>query len=264
MVASHPEVPRFQADLAFSYNNAGAMLAATGDVAKALVSHAQAIRVWKGLVRKHPDPEFRVGLGQSYGNFGECTGRAGRLNEAIDTIRKGVDVLEIMVRENGTVPLYRQKLGHSLTTLGEMCFYAGRQAEAEESLRKALALAEPLARENPAVSEFQMTASQVLDDLGHLLARDGRRDAEARLCFETALTKAKNLTKDQYGGYSIAYSYRGLGKLFRKEKRPADALEALQKAVTIGETILLPPYSLYELACAGRCAAPSSARVRQR
>ena len=91
---------------------------------------AQAIRVWKGLVRKHPDPEFRVGLGQSYGNFGECTGRAGRLNEAIDTIRKGVDVLEIMVRENGTVPLYRQKLGHSLTTLGEMCFYAGRQAEA--------------------------------------------------------------------------------------------------------------------------------------
>ena len=57
---------------------------------------------------------------------------------------------------------------------------AGRQAEAEESYRKALAVAEPLARENPAVSEFQMTASQVLDDLGHLLARDGRRDAEAR------------------------------------------------------------------------------------
>ena len=74
-----------------------------------------------------------------------------------------------------------------------------------------------------------MTASQVLDDLGHLLARDGRRDAEARLCFETALTKAKNLTKDQYGGYSIAYSYRGLGKLFPKGKTAGGRVGSLAK-----------------------------------
>ena len=30
----------------------------------------QAIRIWEGLVREHRDPEFRVGLGQSYSNFG--------------------------------------------------------------------------------------------------------------------------------------------------------------------------------------------------
>jgi eukaryotic-like serine/threonine-protein kinase len=252
LVASHPEVPRFQADLAFSYNNAAAMLSATGEVAEALASQAQAIDVWEGLIGKHPDPEFRVGLGQSYSNFGETAGRAGRPEEAIATIRKGVDVLEIVVRENDAVPLYRQKLGHALAVLGEKYFYlfTDRQSESAECYRKALAIAERLVRENPAVSEFQMTECQVLDDLGHLLARDGRRDAEARTCFETALKRAKNLTSEHYGAFSSAYSYRGLGKLFRKENRPAEALEALQKAVTIGETILLPPYSLYELACA--------------
>ncbi len=250
LVASHPEVPRFQADLAFSYNNAGAMLAATGELDEALASQSRAIGVWERLIREHRDPEFRVGLGLTYSNFGENTSHAGRLDDAIDTIRKAVDVLEMVVRENDSVPLYRQKLCHALLVLGETYFYHLANREAEESFRKALAIAEPLAKENPAVSEFQMTASQVFDDLGHLLARDGRRDTEARLCFETALTTAKKLTNDQYGSFSVAYSYRGLGKLFRKEKRPADALEALQKAVTIGETILLPPYSLYELACA--------------
>ena len=227
------------------------MLSATGEIAEALASLSQSIRVWEGLIRKHPDPEFRVGLGQAYSNFGGNIGPAGRLDEAIDTIRKAVDVLEAVVRENDTVPLYRQKLGHSLISSGRCISIALPTARLrrEESLSKS-----PGRRRTPGERESSgfpvQSASQVLDDLGHLLAQDGRRDAEARLCFETALKRAKNLTNAHYGGFSLAYSYRGLGKLFRKEKRRRTRWKPCKRPSRLARPFSLPPYSLYELACA--------------
>ena len=183
----------------------------------------------------------------------------------LSTIRKAVDVLERVVRENDPSPIYRQQARpRPRHPRGDVFLsLADRQAEAEESYRKALAVVEPLARENPAVSEFRMTESQVLDDLGHLLARTAaemprpgsasRRPSRGRKTSRTPITEAS----------ALPIATAASASCFARKRRPADALEALQKAVTIGETT--PAYR--RIPCTnwpapGRCAAPWSARVR--
>ncbi len=250
LIASDPDVPKFQADLAWGYNNVGGLLAMTGARAASWQSYEHAIRTWEGLVREHRDPQFRTGLGQGYCNFGWDLCVAGRLDEAIETTRKAVDILEGVIHEDGTDPSSRKGLGRSLNNLGVMYFYAGRLVVAEEIYRKALGIAEPLATANHAVTEFRDIEISIHDNLGHLLAQTGRA-AEARLSFEAALERATGIPDASLSDSSRAYSYRGLGKLLRDEGRTADALESLRKAVAIGETNPgLPPYSLYELACA--------------
>src|SRR5262249_21937219 len=87
-------------------------------------------------------------------------------------------------------------------------------------------------------------------NLGHLHLSAGRVD-EAMRAFEAALEAGKLLPGPSMEDGSFAAVFRGIGKVHRHRHEYAKALEALKRAIEIGETNPgEKPFSLYELACA--------------
>jgi serine/threonine-protein kinase len=262
LVQSNPEVPEFQQDLAWSYNTLGIGQAQSGHLALGQRAFKQAIATWEPLIQKHPRPEFRIGLGVAYNNLGETLIPAGRMDDALDASLKAVALHEKGVAENRADPDFQRRLVLSLENLGQVYFFSDQWDKAREAFERARAVAEPLQRENSLVVEFRERLVLNYIDLGHLLLRTGEH-AQARDFFEKALEKGKELPPGPPNNFSYASIYRGLGKVFRKQGQTADALEALQKAVKIGETD--PggdkPFTTYELACArALCSAASAER----
>jgi eukaryotic-like serine/threonine-protein kinase len=250
LVGSNPEVPDYQENLAWSYNNLGTMLQRRGEASSARPFYNRAIATWERLIAGHPRDAFRIGLAQACSNLGWNLCQAGRLDDAIVANRKAVELNEDAARADSLNPSYRSKLAHCLDNLGTAYAFAGRTGEARQAYEKALAVVEPLIRENPAVPSFKEIEIGTRIDLGHLLVRTGE-DLKARAAFETASKLAKSLPETTSSYFSHAYIHRGLAKLLLKEGHVEAALDALKKAVTIGESDPgEKPYSLYELACA--------------
>lgn len=250
LIGDHPEVSEYQDDLAWGYSNLGSMIQRAGDPASARRFYEQAIGTWERLVGKDPRAELRYHLGQGYSNFGWNRCLAGRLGDALEASRKAVALCEEVVREDRANPDYQSRLGVTLDNLGSAAYFSGKPAQAKEAFLKALAVAEPLARDNPARVDCQEIVIAILNDFGHLLLMISD-DAEAGRCFEDARERTKKLPDIPRTYSSPDDTFRGLGKLHRKQGRTADALNALKEAVRIGETSPgEPPYSTYGLACA--------------
>ena len=187
-------------------------------------------------------------------NYAEAQRQRDLARTNFQLARRSVDESFVQVSENtllksplpGFQELRRELLESALKYYQE----AGQLDRGRETFQKALGVAEPLARENPAVIDYREAVIAIHNDFGHLQLRAGR-DAEAARSFETALELAKKLPRGTPNQFSLAYIYRGVAKLRRKEQQTAAALEALQEAVRIGETNPgEKPYSTYELACA--------------
>jgi serine/threonine-protein kinase len=235
MVARNPEVPEFQSDLAYSYNNLGVMILNRGDPAASRRAYEQAIRTWDRLVEKHPIAEYRNGLGITYSNLGENLIAAGRLSYAYEKIRNAIELNEMVVQENPANQLYRKRLAESHEQLARQRLFAGKAGEAQEACQRALAISAPLARDNPAVIDYQerLISNHII--LGHVLLASGQ-DPDAQRSFQTALELGNKLSRGTPNYFSYVSIHRGLGKVHRKQGRTGAALEALQKAVHIGET----------------------------
>jgi tetratricopeptide (TPR) repeat protein len=252
LVGSSPDIPEYQRDLAWTYNNLGLLQYSTGQPTAGERSLEQAVATWRRLLDKHPHADFRIGLGQAYSNLGWRLTLRGRMTEAVEYNQKAVALNEVVVQEHGgATPGFRSRLANSLDNLGNVYCYGAQPGQARDAYQRALTIAESLAKENPAVIEFQERRIRHYIDFGHLLLHATGQDTEARRCFETAVELGKKLPDVPPSQFSYAYIHRGLGKLLRNQGQTAAALKAFQKAVEIGTN---PghekPLVTYELACA--------------
>jgi serine/threonine-protein kinase len=251
VVDINPDDPESRHSLAMSYNNLGTSQYMNGQPAAGRHSLEQAIATWERLIDKHPRAEFRSGLALACSNLGWNLTLAGLLPDALAATQRAVALDQAVVQESGANPELRSRLSGSLDNLGNVYFFVGQPAKAREAYQAALDVGERVARENPAVREYQEKRILFLIDLGYALLGNGQ-DAEAQRTFAAALELDKKRPEGPSMHVSRASIHRGLGKVLRKQGKTAAALEALQKAVQIGETNPggQKPFTTYELACA--------------
>jgi serine/threonine-protein kinase len=115
----HPS-PRYQFDLARSYNGVGA-LETFSHPEQAEAAYLKAVKILEEISRaKPPVPEFQNELANSHLSLGILFNTRGRLNEAEAAIRKAQEIWDKLVIESPNVIEFRLGLGTSYCQLGDV------------------------------------------------------------------------------------------------------------------------------------------------
>jgi serine/threonine-protein kinase len=269
LVGEFPSEPMYRERLAWSYSNRGVVQ----DGPAELRDGEHALRIWKALVRDHPDSvRFLHGLASTCSNYGYTLNGLGRTKEAGGYLEQSVALLrgcladqEALAREPNAAAQLRPWLSMALANLAELEHMTGRGAAALEHWRESIAIHEALARENPSVVEYQIEYARVLVEAAHTLLALGRTDA-AHDDFKRARERVEKAAGDHPDAEALrvlASAWRGLGKVNLEGGRPAEALAALKEATRYGRTLTARSrgQSLYELACSLALQAAAAAKI---
>ena len=182
------------------------------------------------LAEQSDDPEVRVETGRSYGRAAEIQALLGLQNEAEQSYRKAIALIE----RSGDDPEVRRSLGVAWNNLGRLLSDAGRHDEAEQAYRTAIRLQETLINQRPNEHKYQQSLSVCWNSLGNLYKHTGRYE-QAESAYEQALTLADALVREEpdNADYArrLAESSHNLGNLMRDTGRPAEAIPVYRQAL---------------------------------
>jgi tetratricopeptide (TPR) repeat protein len=136
-------------------------------------SHRKALALVERLIDSDPmNPEYRLTLARSYRGLAPVLSRWDAEGAAEVTLN-AIDILEGLVAERPTVPLYRYELVVTLssrdtTRWGEAGLEVGRRR-----FQRAIELADELAREFPTVPEYASRYAYTCHKFGEVLSEQG-------------------------------------------------------------------------------------------
>jgi serine/threonine protein kinase/tetratricopeptide (TPR) repeat protein len=99
LVADYPDVPEYRQSLGLTYRALGGQyFNNTRQVEKAQAAHRQAVQIYEKLAQEHPDVwDYAYELGRCYQNLALDAQRAGRLDTALTTGEKAIEILAHLV-----------------------------------------------------------------------------------------------------------------------------------------------------------------------
>jgi serine/threonine-protein kinase len=152
-LASEPDSRRFQIELSLCYEGLAALLWEKGerDEPERLLREALRIRL-RHHQPKAKDPSFERYMARSYTNLAMVIAGS-RPDDAAELVRKGVALLDKVVKDFPTRPYNRRQLVTALTQLGGL---TKSTVEAEASLRQSIGHSEQLVRDFPKSSGDQI------------------------------------------------------------------------------------------------------------
>jgi tetratricopeptide (TPR) repeat protein len=157
--------------------------------------------------------------------LGNVLNAIGRPQEAEQSNRQGLALLEKLTADAPGVPQYRDNQAVGYENLGDIQFHAGRRQEAEQSYRQGLALLEKLAADAPGIPRYQYRLANWLADCADPALRDpGRAAVVAQRAVELAPADGKHwltLGKAKYRTGAWQESAAALRKAL--ERHPGDA-----------------------------------------
>jgi serine/threonine protein kinase/tetratricopeptide (TPR) repeat protein len=185
VAAERPEVPRFRADLALSYNNLGNQLRDLGETSPAWEAYQKALSLQRQLLAEFPDAtEYRRDLAGTYNNLGALLGALDRHHEAGDAFREAIRCLGPVVPVTTNIRC-RATLASSYGNLGNQLGKIGRPEEALTAYRTALELKAKLVADDPRNPAYRDDLAMTHNNLAVLCNKLGRLD-EAAAAFQEA------------------------------------------------------------------------------
>jgi serine/threonine-protein kinase len=178
---------------------------------------------------------------------------AGRLDEALPPLRRGLEIAEHLAATNPTVPFYRSMATGYLVKLGWLLKMLGRTPEAMSSFARGIELAEGLVAEDPASTGLQNLLAQCLSQSGNLLLTTGRTTEalpklRRALEIQDALVRAQPEVVSHLG--ALTNCLRGVGRAEAAAGRHAKACAAFERACEVDLPLAEKyPGSRYNLAC---------------
>jgi serine/threonine protein kinase len=190
LVRQDPSAPGFAHDLAAVCHVIGNLLLGAERFDEAVRSYQSACDLWCGM-----DPgavHYRAALTVCLYDLGLALEGGGRLAQAVEASRRGLEVSQKLVDDFPEVPVYGEFLALSYTALGSKLEKAGQPKEAVSAYRQCLVGLEKLAGAFPTVVRFRHRELLTRLPLADLLWALGRR-AEAAEQYRRGLALAEGL-----------------------------------------------------------------------
>ena len=177
LTKAHPEVSRYQDDLASTYSKLANCLAEIGKRDEALEQYQLAREVQERLVKAHPNvAEYQNTLALIDSNLGMLLAGFGKREEALGYYRKALDAQVRLAKEHPKERQYRQYLAGVHDNLGLLLVELGKREEALEEHRQAHDIHVKLARAHPELPHYQNALGNTHRNLGVLLAELGKSE----------------------------------------------------------------------------------------
>ena len=176
-----------------------------------------------------------------------CLISQGKYGEASPHIRKSIEILEQLVRDNPTIGDYQSELAGMYVNFGFHQLQMGRGAESESAFRQAIEIRQELVRDHPTVSEHRASLATSYEDLA-ISQQSGGQGVEAAASRRQAIEIRQRLAQDYptIGKYqdNLAASYvdvgvfqQGIGQWAEAENSFRQAIEIRQKLVRDNPTV---------------------------
>jgi serine/threonine protein kinase/Flp pilus assembly protein TadD len=238
----------------------------------------QAIEHQQAALRVNPRSKTALGmLRNHYSILSEDVLRAlGEHREALKMAQEGLVVAQKLAAEFPEVPRYEDAVADSQHGLGRILAESGQLDEAEKALRQARTLREKAVKRSPGVSPLRGLLGETCTSLGDVLSRTGRdrealveyrraleldpRNAAYMVNVAWALVVPGTATRQDAGEAAdlarkaIAQTPRlwncwnTLGAALYRSGQWQEALDALEKAVSLQEKCPPPPYLFMAMA----------------
>ncbi len=187
------------------------------------------------LVEKGDDPDVRLETGAAYRRVGQIQRHLGQHDQAKETHRQGIAVLQQLASEFPENPRAQKELALSHYGLARTLVATRRHQDAEREYDQALKLLRKLVTQFPSVPEYQKDFSIACNDLGAMYgAMDRAADAEKayRESLEVLQVLAGIKPDDDEVQSAIGGRLNNLAILFAERNELPKACEYLRQAIT--------------------------------
>jgi serine/threonine-protein kinase len=196
----------------------------------------------EALLVGQADRRSRAALGQAYHDIGELTAKIGAPAEALNSLRRAMELRLALANEPGSGVAEKLEAGRSLLAIGDLQEATGEVAAALESYEQARSLLEPLARPAGSAADCRAAAARCLQGIARVQYHTGRA-AESLASHEQARAIRQALadadpTVAQFQS-DLAVSYHEIGTIQRAQGSAAGALASYARALAIRQKLAL-------------------------
>jgi serine/threonine-protein kinase len=224
---------RTRVDVARSLMAVGWLERMTGEMAGALASYEEALRLTPAT---DSDEQSRAVRGEIYQQMGRVLEYTGRPTEALPSYERALTIRRELADAHPGDPQLQADLAQTYSLIAHLLVLIGRPTEAARSHERALAILQGLADAHPGNIQFQIDLAKSHEDIGSDLQLTGKT-AEALAAFERALAIRRELAdaKPNITEFQslLARSHDVIGWGYRQSGKPVEALTAFERAMAI-------------------------------
>ncbi len=234
LVANHPDIVRYQEDMAGLHTFLGNVL--PSDAPDARESHyRQSVELYKQLANKYPQStRHRFGLATARNNLGTIHEIRRRNEAALGELEQSLELRKQLAAEFPAVPMYQHLLAVSHKNLSASLRNAKRLEDAEKELQLAITILEPLAanyNDNPDHSKQLAHAREEQAAVQQALGKPAEADRELRAALEIRLQLAQQFPAVPSHRVSLASCQSALAVSLMRADRFAEAERELLPAI---------------------------------
>jgi tetratricopeptide (TPR) repeat protein len=213
--------PKARNRLAFARERAAYFTAITGNAAGAEEVIQEALRTYQASATSEPTAGASRNIAKVYKTMAEVQKRNGKPAEALDSVRRSLQITEALLEKDGRNRQYQIDMQQGLVLLIDLLIARGDAGEARRQTKRALAFLRPLAESNDA-SIYQ------IEDYVWLLVTTPFRDLEDNAA---ALRLARKASVGTNENDPVALDL--LARATAKAGRYGDAVAIEQKAAAL-------------------------------
>lgn len=221
LVAEFPSVPIHRLNLARSHCDWGHMLESSATSTEAEAHFAKAVELFERLTVEHPTMlPYKSELAVTWRYIGDQRSRGEKPELSLDAYNKAIDMLTTVYAQDRKVANVKKALLNSLEHRADTLDELGRHTEALPDRDRVLELCPP---EMKAIHRSQRADS---------LLRSG--DVAAALTELDELRLIENANPRHWFRFACLYAHAGIQDAEKREQHFQQAIELLQKSVTLG------------------------------
>jgi eukaryotic-like serine/threonine-protein kinase len=219
-----------QADLASAYQALANTLQDCRRPTEAMETIHKSLEIRAALVKSNPGVNrFRSELASSYNVLGVLQSRAGDRDGALESHKKGRDLLATLTQVDPD-PGCRQQLAHAYFNIGANHGANNRRDEERDSFQKSRELLEQLIKEHPDKLDYRCDLGRTLSNLGFNLSVKGHKTEAILVLYEGVEHQryAFDRAPEIYGYRHVLNAlYGNLGEVERALNHPAESVAAI-------------------------------------
>lgn len=247
-----PEGAGWQRGLLVCHHNVGEILTAQGDLAGALRSYRESLRISERLAASNPDSAERMrDLSVSQDRIGTVLAAQGNLEEALNAYRTSLEICERLMRSDSANSVYGLDLAVSQDRIGNAFLEHGDLAAALYAYRTGLQICEALTASDPANAIWQGHLSEFHISIGDVLRAQGNLNG-ALQAYRSGLGIRERLVASNPANATyqrdLSGSHDRIGNILSEQGDLAGALQAYRAGLQIREhlTALDPSNSIWQ------------------
>jgi serine/threonine protein kinase len=222
-------------EMAATCNELGAVYMMTGRLKEAENAHRQALTILLEPPQTNLTVFYRFEKVRTYNDLGHVLWKEGRILQAGENLKLGLDLLGDLLKDDPKNPSYRLTEAQSYRQLALIFGARNLRKEEADTITQAILILEELDQEFPLVPDYRYELSETYAMLDtNLRSPQLRKEAEKR--FQRAVDLAKDLTQrypnvPEYQA-SLARSQRKLGTALRSAGKWEEAEKAFRSSVS--------------------------------